>query len=109
MYPMWAEISLTGCCCWAGDSIPSTVGSSMSTSNQPGHSRSTTSAMTVSDQSTTTGFSDSQPVMQHQREMSDISTLSGVPSGEMPGRTGASALFPQVTSVVLKCSRLMFS
>ena len=71
--------------------MPSTVGSSMSNSNQAGHSRSTTSAMTVSDQSTTTGFSDSQPVMQHQRETSDISTLSGVPSGEMPGRPGAQA------------------
>lgn len=45
--------------------------------------------MTVSDQSTTTGFGDSQPVMQSQRQMSDNSTLSGVPSGEMPGRTGA--------------------
>ena len=86
---------------WTGDSIPSTVGSSMSTSNKPGHSRSTTSAMTVSDQSTTTGFSDAAPVMQSQRQMSGQSTLSGVPSGEMPGRPGMNTLPPHTP--ILRC------
>ena len=57
--------------------------------------------MTVSDQSTTTGFSDSQPVIQHQRETSDNSTLSGVPSGEMPGRPGAHALPPHMSRTML--------
>jgi len=69
----------------------------MSYSKQPGHSRSTTSAMTISDQSTTTGFSDSLPVM-HQRDISDTSALRGVPSGEMPGRAGAHA-FPALNCV----------
>ena len=91
-------VILTVVCLWPGDSLPST--SSMSYSKQPGHSRSTTSAMTVSDMSTTTGFSDTQPVMQQQP--SDSSALSGVPSGEVPGRTGVQ--LPPVPSHARRCS-----
>ena len=71
------------------------------TGGQPGHSRSTTSAMTISDQSTTTGFSDSMPVL-HQREISDASAMSGLVSGDMPGLAGA-------PSQCLRCSLSMAS
>ena len=64
------------------------MSTSKTTGGQPGHSRSTTSAMTISDQSTTTGFSDSMPVL-HQREISDASAMSGLVSGDMPGLAGA--------------------
>lgn len=43
--------------------------------------------MTISDQSMGTGFSESLPVM-HQRDISDTSAMSGLPSGEMPGHAG---------------------
>ena len=90
--PIHAWDIIQQCCiCCAGDSTPSTMDSSMNLGTQAGHSRSTTSAMTVSDQSTTTGFSDSLPVM-HLRDMSDVSALSGLPSGEMPGPSGAYCL-----------------
>ena len=69
----------------AGDSGMST---SKTTGGQPGHSRSTTSAMTISDQSTTTGFGDSMPVL-HQREISEASAMSGLASMDMPGPAGA--------------------
>lgn len=98
------DISIQQCCfCCAGDSIPSTMDSSMNLGTQAGHSRSTTSAMTVSDQSTTTGFSDSLPVM-HQRDTSDVSALSGLPSGEMPGPSGAYCLLFSVIPEPHRCT-----
>lgn len=58
--------------------------------------------MTVSDQSTTTGFSESLPTVQHQT--SDNSALSGVPSGEAPGRTGAQTAHGMHSTVVMRLS-----
>ncbi|CAK0784210.1 hypothetical protein CVIRNUC_007414 [Coccomyxa viridis] len=72
----------------ASDSGMST---SKTTGGQPGHSRSTTSAMTISDQSTTTGFGDSMPVL-HQREISEASAMSGLASMDMPGPAGSATV-----------------